>query len=439
MDLNNLRIIRLEAENVKRLHAVTITPDGHLVEIAGNNAQGKTSVLDAIMWGLGGTKGIQAEPIRRGADKARIEIVLGNGTKTELIVERKFTEKNSARGGAITVKTADGMSPSNPQELLNSLLGKLTFDPLDFMRRDARNQAEILRSMVKIDIDLDRNAADREAAFDARTEVNREAKSLRAQASAIVVDCPADAQPINESSLLSQMENAAGINADIQRRKTNRELAVQEIERQRSDAKEKREQAARLIDEAETLEAAAKRTENNIAAAGELKQQIDLSDIRSELDAAKKINAALAEKARRDKLVTQAKAKEDESAALTKKIDALDAAKIAAIKAAKMPVPGLGLGVDCVTYNGLPLDQASDAEQLKVSTAIAAALNPKLRVIRIRDGSLLDQDSMAWLAHFAEDRDMQVWVETVGNGNSPSAIVIEDGHVRGQEVRQAAE
>ncbi len=438
MELNNLRIIRLEAENVKRLRAVTITPDGHLVEIAGNNAQGKTSILDAIMWCLGGTKGIQAEPIRRGADKARIEVTLGNGTKTELIVERKFTEKNAGRGGNITVRTADGMSPSNPQELLNSLLGKLTFDPLDFMRRDAKKQAEILRSMVKIDLDVDQTDADIKTAFETRTDVNRDAKSLRAQAAAITVDCAPGAQPIDESALLSQMEDAAKINADIQRRKTNREMAVQEINRQRADAKSKREQAARLIEEAEKLEATAQQTDDHIAAAGELKPLIDVADIRAELDAAKKINAALGEKARKDKLVAQAEAKEAESVALTKRIDDLNKAKLAAIAAAKMPVPGLGFGADCVTFNGLPLDQASDAEQLKVSTAIAAALNPRLRVLRIRDGSLLDNASVAWLATFAEEHDMQVWLESVGAGHGPSAIIIEDGHVRGQELQQVA-
>lgn len=70
-----------------------------------------------------------------------------------------------------------------------------------------------------------------------------------------------------------------------------------------------------------------------------------------------------------------------------------------------------------------------DAQQLRASIAIASAMNPKLRVIRVRDGSLLDSDSMALLAGFAEANDMQVWVETVQSGR-PGAIVIEDGQVQ---------
>ena len=93
-----------------------------------------------------------------------------------------------------------------------------------------------------------------------------------------------------------------------------------------------------------------------------------------------------------------------------------------------MPVPGVAFDDGAVLLDGLPFDQASDAQQLRASIAIASAMNPKLRVIRVRDGSLLDKDSMALLAEFAETNDMQVWIETVQSGR-PGAIVIEDGMV----------
>lgn len=111
-------------------------------------------------------------------------------------------------------------------------------------------------------------------------------------------------------------------------------------------------------------------------------------------------------------------------------MEAREQARLDAIGKAEMPIPGLSFGDGVVTFNGLPLNQASDAEQLMISTAIAAALNPKLRVIRIRDGSLLDDDAMVRLAAFAEERDMQIWIERV-DGSGTVGIVMEDGHVKG--------
>ena len=51
------KINRLEIENVKRVKAAVIEPNQNgLTIIGGNNNQGKTSVLDAIAWALGGNK-----------------------------------------------------------------------------------------------------------------------------------------------------------------------------------------------------------------------------------------------------------------------------------------------------------------------------------------------------------------------------------------------
>jgi hypothetical protein len=94
-----------------------------------------------------------------------------------------------------------------------------------------------------------------------------------------------------------------------------------------------------------------------------------------------------------------------------------------------MPVDGLSFGTDEVLYNGLPLAQASSAEQLRVSVAIAMAANPKLRVLRIKDGSLLDEYSLQTLADTAEMNDFQIWIERVDTSGSVG-VVMEDGNAR---------
>ena len=164
-------IVRLEAANVKRLKAVRVTPTGALVVVAGRNAQGKSSVLDSVMYALAGKRAIPDRPVRDGADKAVIEI------ETEaLIIKRTIT---AAGGGQLTISRKPGVTVPKPQTVLDQLTGELSFDPLAFTRLDRRAQAERLRQLAGLDTaQID---ADREAAYNTRTEVNRELKAARAR------------------------------------------------------------------------------------------------------------------------------------------------------------------------------------------------------------------------------------------------------------------
>lgn len=140
-----MKIVKLTAENVKKLRAVEITPAGEIVNITGRNGQGKTSVLDSIWWALAGTSHIQAKPIRKGETKARIRLDLG-----ELIVERRFSDA----GSTLFVENAEGARYSSPQKMLDALLGELSFDPLAFARMDGKKQFDELRRVVKLEVDL---------------------------------------------------------------------------------------------------------------------------------------------------------------------------------------------------------------------------------------------------------------------------------------------
>ena len=100
------------------------------------------------------------------------------------------------------------------------------------------------------------------------------------------------------------------------------------------------------------------------------------------------------------------------------------------IEAAEMPVAGISLSDESVMFNGQPLSQASSAEQLKVSVAMAFALKPRLKICLIRDGSLLDENSLKLVAGMAEEADAQVWLEKVSSDGAGCSVVIEDGMVK---------
>jgi hypothetical protein len=113
----------------------------------------------------------------------------------------------------------------------------------------------------------------------------------------------------------------------------------------------------------------------------------------------------------------------------TAEIDALDKKKLNALKSAKFPIPNLSFDEEGVLYKDLPFAQASSTERLTVSFAIAMAMNPKLRVIRITEGSSIDSKHMKIISDMAADKDFQVWIEKT-NETGELGIFIEDGMVK---------
>ena len=417
-----MKVIRLEAENVKRIVAVDITPEGNLVEITGKNGQGKTSVLDSIFWALTGTTDIQAKPIREGEESAVIRLDLG-----DLKVTRTFNkQEDGSFTTSLKLMNADGAQYPSPQKRLDALTDAMSFDPLGFVRAGPAAQVSILRSLTGLDFhDLDRK---RQAAFDERTAENRAAREMRGAAAAVQVPENAPEAEVDVSAILGEIETASAHNADVERRAGNRRAANERITAISARLAEMQAEMDALRREADELR-------KRIDGAGSLPEPIDISELRAQADAAGSLNAAFQAVKRRADFEERALASEEKADLLTKAIDGFDAAKRQMITEAKMPVEGLGFGDGVVTFGGLPLDQASDAEQLRAGIAIAAAMNPDLRVIRVRDGSLLDQDSMKLLGKFAKEKDMQVWIETI-QSDREGAILIEDGSVK--EIVQGA-
>ncbi len=177
-----MRIVNLVAENIKRIVAIDISPTSNMVTISGRNGSGKTSILDSIWWALAGTSHIQPAPIRKNATTARIRLDLG-----EIVVTRTFRKADEGRvTTAITVTTADGARYQSPQGMLDKLLGELSFDPLAFTRMSPAEQVETLRRFVP-GVDFDAIDAAAKADYERRTDVNRQAKSLRAQLEALAI------------------------------------------------------------------------------------------------------------------------------------------------------------------------------------------------------------------------------------------------------------
>lgn len=409
-----LRVVKLSAENYKRLSAVEITPDldAATVTIAGRNAQGKSSVLDAIWAALSNTAAARGttttRPIRDGEKTARVTVDLG-----DIIVTRKWEgDKNT-----LIVESADGARFPSPQKMLDDLIGRLSFDPLAFASLPAKAQQAELLNLVELPFNPVELAAKRKGLFDQRADIGREGKQLKGQL---------DGYPLPTADLPETELSVSQLVSELR--------AAQGQEQARADAERGAERAARVIAEAEETLKIARRdlevAQERLTGLPEMRDlAASLSAIETQIDNAESINNSVRTEAERKRIEEKSNAKRVEYKSLTSQLEQLDKSKSEALSNAKFPVDGLGFDDDGVTYNGVPFAQASSAERLRVSVAMAMALNPKIRVIRIADGSLLDSENLAVIEAMAAEQGFQVWIEVVDETGA-IGVVIEDGAVK---------
>ena len=423
------KIVRLYAENVKRLKVVEVDAEGKdVITIGGRNAQGKSSLIESLVWAFGGAKHIDSVPIRNGAQKAKIICETDN-----LVVTRTFT----SRGTQLLVQGRDGAQFRSPQKMLDELVGNgLSFDLHAFTRMDARKRAETLRSIVGLDFtDLDEKRAQ---AYDDRRDAGRELKSAQARLQAMPrpVELESSAE-VSASDLLKELEAAQATNNAYaeRRREVSREAREIEITREQvADAErlvieleQKLVEAKKAVSEKlHSLQAQVGRCQKLKAEVDKL-EDIDTQPILDKIQNADEHNRAVAQ----NRAFEEAKRQADELLAeydgYDQAITKIDAEKKRLLSAANFPVDGLSFDSEgLVTMDGLPFDQCSQAQKIRVGAAMAMAMNPNLRVILITDASLLDDESKRLVNEMAREKGFQVWYEVVGNP-ADATLILEDG------------
>lgn len=420
-----MRVIGLHAENVKGLKCVSITPTGNMIYITGKNASGKTSVLDCILWALCGTKNIQGKPIRKGQDKAKIQLDLGDKpSQIEMEVVRNFSGEAST-----LILTGDGKKYPSPQSVLDGITGSsIAFDPLAFSRMDAKQQFEQLRLLVNLKIDPKEMDAKNEFDYEERRKLNAQYKTMSAKISAFP-QFPEDLpeKEIDVSEVSQQLTAASAQNASIEVTRQRRTDAIARAERNKGLALKKQEDIRAALVQAEADE---KRFAEEIEKLQKEKDEkgVDISSLQEKIGKASEINRLIVAKRQRDELCEEAKHLTLKSDELTEGMKQRTDDKLAALASAKMPVKGLAFGDGNVLFNGVPLEQASTAERIKVGCGLVMKGDKKLRVMRIEDGSLIDASNLKVIEEMANEHDWQVWIEMV-QSSEKTAIIMEDGNI----------
>ena len=412
-----MKIIKLESENIKRLKAIEITPEGEVVIIGGRNAQGKTSVLDSIEMALAGKRAVPPKPVRDGAGSARIVCDLG-----DIVVKRAFNRDGKS---TLTVENQNGDAQKSPQAILDKLVGELSFDPLEFCKMERAEQLTLLKNLAGLSFDSwDK---ERESAYQKRTTANREAKELAAKCkdAKTYPDAPAEEQQIATVTfqLTEAMQTHQGYK-DLERdtKSFGQRIIDQTIEIVNLENKLAGMRTQNLEDQA-----AHKKQVDALEDQGRALPNLDA--LTAQVETTEETNRQARANKAFDETYAEFRAKEKQAADFTNHIGTIDDAKKKALADADMPVDGLGFDEREVLFNGIPFSQASSAQQTRVSMAMGIALNPELRILLIRNGSLLDDDSLTLVGKFAAEHDCQVWIERVGEDDE-AAVVIEDGAVK---------
>lgn len=428
-----MKIVKLSSRNIKNLKAIEITPAGDAVLLTGKNAAGKSAIIDSIFSALTGKR--LKDPIRHGEDRADVEVDMGAFT-----VKKTWTEKGEAIQVYSINEEGKKIKYSSPQTFLDEVIGELSFDPMAFKDMKSMSRIELLKKIAGLDfVDIEKKKA---AVYEDRSALNSRIKESLAHLKN--TEAPDPSTPDEEIAFKDALKDmqvlrdkrqtytdAVNQKSDLATMARNQEAEIgqieKEIEQLQSTLKIARNSLADYKDRGEAVIIPEIITQDQIIAA-----ESALSDIEhknADIRAAKRYRLAIKDGGKLKK----------ESDALTEKLRRLDQDKATQVASAKFPIPDLSLSDEAVMYKGDQFDRLSTGQQIRVSTAIGMALNPKLKVIFIREGSLLDNGNLKDIIAQAKDKDYQVWIERCDESGQVG-FFIESGEVaavNGKEVAKS--
>jgi len=410
-----MKIINLKSTNIKGIVAIDITPKDDVVIISGKNGAGKTSALDSIWYVLcwkAGAKGTPM-PIRKGEKEAEGEVTLCEDLTAEDIEQGKIPEVLfvvnrtwKANGDTqLKVTNGKGLKYTTPQKLLDDFIGYLSFDPRLFSQMKGREQRQVLIDLTGFDItEIEKKIA---YLYDQRLEKGREVKSLTGNREEITIeDLPEEL--ISVDDINNELQEAMVTNTKIDDTVRNRIVAVEEITR---------------LNDLLTSCSDYLRTH----------EKIPVESLKEKLSESQAINEQVRARDRNrmaDRKENKAKNEYDD---FTREIDEQTKIKVDGLKENwyKIPDQKLSLTEIEVAYDDIPFSQISYSEQLRICIRIGMALNPKLKVLRISDWTLLDNKNKEIVRQMAKEFDYQIWAEEVDDTGT-IGFYIENGEVKAE-------
>lgn len=414
----SVKIAALEAENVKRIKAVALTPSPTgLTIVGGNNNQGKTSVLDAIAWALGGEKFRPTAAVRDGAlAPPHLKVILSNG----VVVERKG--KNSS----LTVTDPTGQRSG--QQLLNAFVEPLALDLPRFMQASDKDKADTLLNIIGVGDAL--TGLDREikALYDRRTVIGQIGAQKRHAAEELTEYPDAPSEPVSAIELIQQQQEILLHNADNQRKR----MKLAQLEEQEKQLGRRVQELSQELEMVEHQLTAVQQDVQNATKTVAQLQDESTAELEQSIRNVEEINRQVSANLAKSKAQDEAERYAQEYTALTEQIKAKRTARMDLLNGADLPLTGLGVEDGSLTYNGKHWQDMSGSDQLRVATAIVRRLNPDCGFVLLDKLEQMDLATLAEFGSWLQTEGLQAIATRVSTGGE-CQIIIEDGRVKDAE------
>lgn len=414
----SVKIAALEAENVKRIKAVALTPSPTgLTIVGGNNNQGKTSVLDALAWALGGEKFRPTAAVRDGAlAPPHLKVILSN----RVVVERK------GRNSSLTVTDPTGQRSG--QQLLNAFVEPLALDLPRFMQASDKDKADTLLNIIGVGDAL--TGLDREikALYDRRTVIGQIGAQKRHAAEELTEYPDAPSEPVSAIELIQQQQEILLHNADNQRKR----MKLAQLEEQE---KQLGRRVQELSQELEMVEHQLTAVQQDVQDATKTVAQLQdesTAELEQSIRNVEEINRQVSANLAKSKAQDEAERYAQEYTALTEQIKAKRTARMDLLNGADLPLTGLGVEDGSLTYNGKHWQDMSGSDQLRVATAIVRRLNPDCGFVLLDKLEQMDLATLAEFGSWLQAEGLQAIATRVSTGGE-CQIIIEDGRVKDAE------
>lgn len=414
----SVKIAALEAENVKRIKAVALTPSPTgLTIVGGNNNQGKTSVLDALAWALGGEKFRPTAAVRDGAlAPPHLKVILSNG----VVVER--------RGKNSSLTVTDSTGQRSGQQLLNAFVEPLALDLPRFMQASDKDKADTLLNIIGVGDAL--TGLDREikALYDRRTVIGQIGAQKRHAAEELTEYPDAPSEPVSAIELIQQQQEILLHNADNQRKR----MKLAQLEEQE---KQLGRRVQELSQELEMVEHQLTAVQQDVQDATKTVAQLQdesTAELEQSIRNVEEINRQVSANLAKSKAQDEAERYAQEYTALTEQIKAKRTARMDLLNGADLPLTGLGVEDGSLTYNGKHWQDMSGSDQLRVATAIVRRLNPDCGFVLLDKLEQMDLATLAEFGSWLQTEGLQAIATRVSTGGE-CQIIIEDGRIKDAE------
>ncbi|NQK92940.1 AAA family ATPase [Streptococcus suis] len=406
-------INRLEIENVKRIKAVKIEPSATgLTIVGGNNNQGKTSVLDAIAWALGGNKYKPSQAQREGSQvPPTLKIVMSNG----LIVERK--------GKNASLKVIDPNGQKGGQQLLDSFVEELAINLPKFMDSTPKEKAETLLQIIGVGDQLAELELKEKELYNNRHAIGviADQKEKFAKEQEFYPDAPKELVSIAE--LIQQQQAILAKNGENARKRQNVDTIQMQYSNAEATVSRLQAELAKAIDERDKFK-------QDLAIAQ--KDAIELHDestaeIEANIQQIYDINRKVRANLDKEKAEEDAKEIRQQYNALSVEIEDVRKQKRDLLTNADLPLEGLSVEDGELLYLGQRWDNMSGSQQLQVATAIVRKLKPECGFVLIDKLEQMDQVTLKEFGEWLKREGLQAIATRVSTGDECS-IIIDDGY-----------